>query len=84
MYCHCLLYLLQVVGNTTSGAYSYSAGQSLAFGYLPVALNSVGQEVQVELLGKKYTATVVQEPLVMTEPTRNRMKKATGTTKEGS
>ncbi|XP_023678798.2 dimethylglycine dehydrogenase, mitochondrial isoform X1 [Paramormyrops kingsleyae] len=76
----------KVVGNTTSGAYSYNAGQSLAFGYLPVALSAVGQKVQVELLGKKYTATVVQEPLVMTEPTRTRMKKkkkATGTTKEG-
>uniref|UniRef100_A0A8B9JIJ2 Dimethylglycine dehydrogenase n=1 Tax=Astyanax mexicanus TaxID=7994 RepID=A0A8B9JIJ2_ASTMX len=65
----------KVVGNTTSGAYSYSAEQSLAFGYLPVKLATIGQKVEVELLGKKYPATVVQEPLVLTEPTRTRLQK---------
>ncbi|KAM9450975.1 dimethylglycine dehydrogenase, mitochondrial [Clarias gariepinus] len=65
----------KVVGNTTSGAYSYSIQQSLAFGYLPVELTSVGQKVEVELLGRKYPATVVQEPLVHTEPTRTRLQK---------
>uniref|UniRef100_A0A8C6L049 Dimethylglycine dehydrogenase, mitochondrial n=1 Tax=Nothobranchius furzeri TaxID=105023 RepID=A0A8C6L049_NOTFU len=67
----------KVVGNTTSGAYSYSSQQSLAFGYLPVDLCSVGQKVEVELLGKKYPATVIQEPLVLTEPTRTRLQKNT-------
>lgn len=65
----------KVVGNTTSGAYSYSSQQSLAFGYLPLNLNSVGQKVEVELLGKKYPAVVIQEPLVLTEPTRTRLQK---------
>ncbi|MEQ2230266.1 hypothetical protein ILYODFUR_027387 [Ilyodon furcidens] len=65
----------KVVGNTTSGAYSYSSQQSLAFGYLPLELSSVGQQVEVELLGKKYPATVIQEPLVLTEPTRTRLAK---------
>ncbi|XP_036384845.1 dimethylglycine dehydrogenase, mitochondrial [Megalops cyprinoides] len=65
----------KVVGNTTSGAYSYTTQQSLAFGYLPVELASVGQKVEVELLGRKYTAMVVQEPLVLTEPTRTRLQK---------
>lgn len=65
----------QVVGNTTSGAYSYSSQQSLAFAYLPLELNSVGQKVEVELLGKKYPAAVIQEPLVLTEPTRTRLQK---------
>uniref|UniRef100_H2LAS5 Dimethylglycine dehydrogenase, mitochondrial n=1 Tax=Oryzias latipes TaxID=8090 RepID=H2LAS5_ORYLA len=69
----------KVVGNTTSGAYSYSSQQSLAFGYLPVELNSVGQTVEVELLGKKYPATVIQEPLVLTEPTRTRLQKKANT-----
>ena len=65
----------QVVGNTTSGAYSYSTQQSLAFAYLPVELCSVGQKVEVEMLGRKYAAMVVQEPLVLTEPTRTRLQK---------
>ncbi|XP_027008413.2 dimethylglycine dehydrogenase, mitochondrial [Tachysurus fulvidraco] len=65
----------KVVGNTTSGAYSYSIQQSLAFGYLPIELATVGQKVEVELLGRKYPATVVQEPLVHTEPTRTRLQK---------
>nr|XP_061822409.1 dimethylglycine dehydrogenase, mitochondrial-like [Nerophis lumbriciformis] len=65
----------KVVGNTTSGAYSYSSQQSLAFAYLPVDLCSVGQKVEVELLGTKYPAAVIQEPLVLTEPTRTRLQK---------
>ncbi|XP_030209851.1 dimethylglycine dehydrogenase, mitochondrial [Gadus morhua] len=65
----------KVVGNTTSGAYSYSTQQSLAFAYLPVELCSVGQKVEVEMLGRKYAAMVVQEPLVLTEPTRTRLQK---------
>uniref|UniRef100_A0A8D3DSM4 Dimethylglycine dehydrogenase n=1 Tax=Scophthalmus maximus TaxID=52904 RepID=A0A8D3DSM4_SCOMX len=65
----------KVVGNTTSGAYSYSIQQSLAFAYLPPELCSVGQKVEVELLGRKYPAMVVQEPLVLTEPTRTRLQK---------
>ncbi|KAF7641476.1 hypothetical protein LDENG_00280430 [Lucifuga dentata] len=66
---------LRVVGNTTSGVYSYSTQQSLAFAYLPVELCSVGQKVEVELLGRKYPAMVIQEPLVLTEPTRTRLQK---------
>uniref|UniRef100_A0A4W4E4C9 Dimethylglycine dehydrogenase n=1 Tax=Electrophorus electricus TaxID=8005 RepID=A0A4W4E4C9_ELEEL len=65
----------KVVGNTTSGAYSYTTRKSLAFGYLPTHLATIGQNVEVELLGRKYPATVVQEPLVQTEPTRTRLQK---------
>ncbi|XP_041706572.1 dimethylglycine dehydrogenase, mitochondrial isoform X2 [Coregonus clupeaformis] len=65
----------KVVGNTTSGTYSYTTQQSLAFAYLPVELCSVGQKVEVEMLGRKYPAMVVQEPLVLTEPTRTRLQK---------
>uniref|UniRef100_A0A3Q3IK59 Dimethylglycine dehydrogenase n=1 Tax=Monopterus albus TaxID=43700 RepID=A0A3Q3IK59_MONAL len=67
----------KVVGNTTSGAYSYSSQQSLAFAYLPLELCSVGQKVEVELLGRKHPAVVIQEPLVLTEPTRTRLQRKT-------
>ncbi|XP_038621412.1 dimethylglycine dehydrogenase, mitochondrial [Tachyglossus aculeatus] len=65
----------KVVGNTTSGTYSYSVQKSLAFAYVPVELSKVGQKVEVELLGKNYPAVIIREPLVLTEPTRNRLQK---------
>ncbi|XP_012871272.1 PREDICTED: dimethylglycine dehydrogenase, mitochondrial [Dipodomys ordii] len=65
----------KVVGNTTSGSYSYSIQKSLALAYVPLELSKVGQQVEVELLGKNYPATIIQEPLVLTEPTRNRLQK---------
>uniref|UniRef100_A0A663N1F9 Dimethylglycine dehydrogenase n=1 Tax=Athene cunicularia TaxID=194338 RepID=A0A663N1F9_ATHCN len=65
----------KVIGNTTSGSFSYSAQQSLAFAYVPIELSKVGQKLEVELLGKKYPATIIQEPLVMTEPTRMRLQR---------
>ncbi|XP_032133362.1 dimethylglycine dehydrogenase, mitochondrial isoform X3 [Sapajus apella] len=68
----------KVVGNTTSGSYSYSIQKSLAFAYVPIELSEVGQQVEVELLGKNYPAVIIQEPLVLTEPTRNRLQKKGG------
>nr|XP_012317523.1 dimethylglycine dehydrogenase, mitochondrial isoform X2 [Aotus nancymaae] len=68
----------KVVGNTTSGSYSYSIQKSLAFAYVPIELSEVGQQVEVELLGKNYPAVIIQEPLVLTEPTRNRLQKKSG------
>ena len=70
--------VFQVVGNTTSGSYSYRIQKSLAFAYVPVELSKVGQQVEVELLGKNYPAVVIQEPLVLTEPTRSRLQKTGG------
>lgn len=67
-----------VGGNTTSGSYSYSIQKSLAFAYVPVELSKVGQQVEVELLGKHYPAIIIQEPLVLTEPTRNRLQNKGG------
>ncbi|XP_004586372.2 dimethylglycine dehydrogenase, mitochondrial isoform X2 [Ochotona princeps] len=71
----------EVVGNTTSGGYSYGIGKSLAFAYVPVALASVGQQVEVELLGQNYPAVVTQEPLVLPEPVRSRRQKQGGTSR---
>nr|XP_006819782.1 PREDICTED: dimethylglycine dehydrogenase, mitochondrial-like [Saccoglossus kowalevskii] len=67
----------KVVGNTTSGGYSYMTNQSVAYAYLPMDLTSIGSKVEVELLGKHYVGTVIPEPLMETEPTitRRRLKK---------
>ncbi|XP_018427423.1 PREDICTED: dimethylglycine dehydrogenase, mitochondrial [Nanorana parkeri] len=71
----------KVVGNTTSGTYSYSSNKSMAFAYVPIELSTEGQKLEVELLGKNYPATIVKEPLVFTEPTRNRMQQKSGGTR---
>uniref|UniRef100_UPI00358E3FF8 dimethylglycine dehydrogenase, mitochondrial n=1 Tax=Myxine glutinosa TaxID=7769 RepID=UPI00358E3FF8 len=60
----------EVVGNTTSGAYSFTSQQSIAFAYVSTALATPGLTLHVELLGKRYPARVVQEPLIPTEARR--------------
>ncbi|XP_063678864.1 dimethylglycine dehydrogenase, mitochondrial-like isoform X1 [Bolinopsis microptera] len=62
----------QVVGNTTSGAWSYSANTSICMAYLPTSLTELGSNVYVELLGKRYKATVVNDPMYETEAVRSR------------
>ncbi|XP_041465760.1 dimethylglycine dehydrogenase, mitochondrial-like [Lytechinus variegatus] len=62
----------KVVGNTTSGCFSYHLNQPIAYAYLPMSLQDVGTKVEVELLGTKWPATVIQEPLVLTEPVRRK------------
>ena len=67
-----MFHLLQVVGNTTSGCYGYNVNKSIAYGYLPTYLQAPGTQVDVELMGSKYVATVVPEPLVLMEAARAR------------
>jgi len=62
----------QVVGNTTSGGYSYQAKKSICFAYMPPHLAALGTNCYVELLGLRYKGTVVQEPMYETEATRTR------------
>ena len=63
---------LQVVGMTTSGCYSYSLQKSICLAYVPTSLAEVGNQVYVELLGNRYTATITKEPVVEIEPARRR------------
>ncbi|KAK2538840.1 Dmgdh [Columba guinea] len=77
----CFVKLNKVIGNTTSGCFSYSAQRSLAFAYVPTELSKIGQKLEVELLGKNYPATITQEPLVLTEPTRIRLQRKGGSPK---
>ncbi|XP_072166701.1 dimethylglycine dehydrogenase, mitochondrial-like [Diadema setosum] len=62
----------KVIGNTTSGCFSYHLDQPIAYAYLPMHLQEAGSKVEVELLGKKWPATVMKEPLVLTEPARRK------------
>jgi len=51
-----------VAGYVTSAAYGASAGESIAYAYLPVALASPGQRLNIEFFGDAYPATVATEP----------------------
>lgn len=61
----------KVVGNTTSGGYGYVVNKSLAFAYVPTAVATPGTQLDVELVGKMYKATVEREPLVETHINRS-------------
>jgi glycine cleavage system aminomethyltransferase T len=52
-----------VVARITSGGIGYSVGESVAFAYLPVGLDEVGTEVEVEVFGEWVGARVVAGPL---------------------
>lgn len=60
----------QVVGFTSSGSYSYQLKKSICFAYLPPSLTEPGSRVEVEMLGNKFPAVVVQQPLFEPEPIR--------------
>lgn len=53
----------QVLGYVTSAAYGYSVGRGIVYGYLPAAYAEPGTGVEVEYFGRRYPATVAQEPL---------------------
>lgn len=51
----------KLVGRATGGGYGWRIGKSLALGMLPPKLSEEGTEVEIEILGKKYKATVIAE-----------------------
>ena len=57
------LFACQVRGFTTSGAFNYQIGKGVAFACLPLELTEIGCKLELELLGNRYLATVVKEPL---------------------
>lgn len=63
-------YANKVVGFTSSGSYSYQLKKSIWFAYLPLSLSEPGSRVEVEILGNKFPAVVVQQPLFDPQPIR--------------
>jgi len=55
----------QVVGWVTSGGYGHSVKESLAQGYIPTDLagNTEADFFEIEILGKRYSARLITEPL---------------------
>ncbi len=60
------------VGMTSSGGYGHRLERSIALGYVPKELALAGIDLQVEVLGKKLAAKVVDMPLY--DPNNDRMK----------
>src|SRR5580692_9268526 len=51
----------RIVGRATSGYYGHCVRKSLAIGYAKAEFAAVGTELEIEILGERKKATVVQE-----------------------
>ncbi len=51
------------VGYITSGGYAHWVEKSMALGYVPTALAADGTALEVEILGDRYPARVIAQPL---------------------
>jgi glycine cleavage system aminomethyltransferase T len=53
----------QVVGRVTSGGYGYTVERSIAYAYVPAAIE-IGTPVEVDIFGRWVSGEVAREPLV--------------------
>ena len=53
----------RVLGYVTSANVGYTVGRSIAYGYLPLEYSTSGATVAIEYFGRRYEATVTDEPL---------------------
>ena len=62
----------QAVGYISSGGFAHHVGQSMAMGYVPTELAKGGTELEVEILGERYPAKVLDAPIY--DPTGAKMR----------
>ena len=53
----------RAIGVTTSGAFGHATGRSLAFAYVDRGFETPGTRLEVELIGDRFPATVLGEPV---------------------
>ena len=51
----------EVVGRATSGGFGWRCNKSLALGLVKLELASIGTELEIEILGEKHKAIVIEE-----------------------
>ena len=52
----------EIVGEVTSGTLSPTLNKPIALAYVPTKLAKIGQQLEVEIRGKNYPASVVKKP----------------------
>ena len=57
-----VIYKGETIGKITSGTLAPTLGKAIAIAYVPKSLSKIGQELEVEIRGKNYPATVVKKP----------------------
>lgn len=72
-YMSCLWHDGQIVGETTSGAWGYRVGASVALGMVRADLAVPGTELEVEIYGERFRA-VVQEGRPLWDPENERLR----------
>ncbi|WP_420396161.1 GcvT family protein [Nioella sp.] len=72
-YMSCLWHDGQIVGETTSGAWGYRVGASVALGMVRADLAVPGTELEVEIYGERFRA-VVQEDRPLWDPENERLR----------
>ena len=72
-YMSCILHGDEIVGETTSGAWGYRVGKSIALGMIRPELAVAGTELEVEIYGEKRRA-VVQEDQPLWDPANERLR----------
>ena len=51
----------QLVGLATSGGFGFRVDKSLALGLVKIAYGAIGTQLEIEILGERYRATVIEE-----------------------
>ena len=51
----------ELIGRATSGGYGFRVDKSLAMGMVQPRFAKVGTELEIEILGKNYQATVIPD-----------------------
>ena len=62
----------EAIGVTTSGGYGHLVQKSLGFGYVDPPWSDPGTEFEIELLGERFTAKVLNAPVY--DPANHRLK----------
>jgi dimethylglycine oxidase len=60
------------VGYVTSADFGYTLGQSIAYAWVAPEYAGVGNPLEIEYFGRRYPATVAEEPLF--DPAMKRMR----------
>ncbi|MEM8811204.1 MAG: FAD-dependent oxidoreductase [Pseudomonadota bacterium] len=62
-----------LIGSVTSAGFGHSTGKNIAMGYVPTSLSTPGTMVDVSIIGERYRAEIVSEPIFDHNNERPRM-----------